>query len=47
MGIISKNFKIKKALADDFKATCERMDAGRAVTLLVLVQKSIDAHPVA
>lgn len=44
MGLISKSYKIKKSLADEFKDTCNRLGIGQAATLSRLMQDFIDSN---
>ena len=41
IGLIPKSFKIKKSLADEFKATCERLGVGQAATVTKLLTEFI------
>ena len=42
IGLISKSFKIKKSLADEFKVACEKAGVGQAATISRLIRKFID-----
>ncbi len=44
IGLISKSYKIKKELADEFKATCDRLGVGQAATVTKLLTEFIEAH---
>ncbi|MGN0194613.1 MAG: chemotaxis protein [Pseudoramibacter sp.] len=41
-GIISKSFKIKKTLADDFKAACKKAGTSQSKAISKLIQDFID-----
>ena len=43
-GIIAKSFKMKRTLADEFKATCDRVGVGQAATITRLMQEFIDSN---
>ena len=42
VGLIAKSFKIKKTLADDFKAACQKRGEGQAAVISRLMQEYID-----
>lgn len=42
VGLIAKSFKIKKELADEFKAACETAGVGQAATISKLMREFID-----
>lgn len=44
MGLISKSYKLKKSLTDEFAETCRRNGVGQAATLSRLMQEYIDQH---
>ncbi len=44
IGLISKSYKIKKSLADEFKETCNRLGVGQAATITCLMQDFIDQN---
>lgn len=44
MGIISKSFKMKKSLAEEFKATCERLGVGQAATITGFMTEFIEKN---
>lgn len=43
-GIIAKSFKMKKELAEEFKATCERIGVGQAATITSLMKDFIEKN---
>ena len=43
-GIIAKSYKMKKTLADEFKATCERLGVGQAATITKLMTEFIEKN---
>lgn len=44
VGLISKSYKIKQSLAEDFKETCDRLGVGQAATISRLMQQFIDEN---
>lgn len=42
IGLIAKSFKIKKELADEFKAACEKAGVGQAATITKLMKQFIE-----
>lgn len=42
IGLIAKSFKIKKELADEFKAACEKARVGQAATITKLMKQFIE-----
>ena len=44
MGIIAKSFKMKKSLAEEFKATCESIGVGQSATITKLMTEFIEQN---
>ena len=44
IGLMVKGFKIKKSIADDFKATCDRIGVGQAATISRLMEEFIEQN---
>ena len=44
IGLISKSYKIKKELADNFKETCDRLGVGQAATISQLMEQFININ---
>lgn len=42
VGLIAKSFKIKKDLADEFKAACDKAGVGQGATISRLMREFID-----
>lgn len=42
VGLTVKAFKIKKSLADDFAAACEKAGTGQAATITKLMERFIE-----
>ena len=43
IGLISKSFKIKKELAEEFKEACERKGVGQVATISQLMEQFISS----
>ncbi|MDO4648086.1 MAG: chemotaxis protein [Eubacteriales bacterium] len=43
-GIVTKSFKLKKTLKDEFEKTCMRLDVSQTETLIKLMQQFIDEN---
>lgn len=44
VGLISKSYKIKKNLADEFKEVCDKKGVGQAETISKLMQQFINEN---
>lgn len=44
IGLITKSYKLKKTLADDFKEACDRRGESQAAALSRLMQEYIDGE---
>lgn len=44
MGIISKSFKMKREIADEFAAACDRAGVSQAATVTAFMKRFIEEH---
>ena len=45
VGLIAKSYKIKKSLADEFAAACERAGVSQAAQISKMMEEFIKNHP--